>query len=646
MPTVTSALRDEVAAVAEDDGRRGGREEVDEREVEAVVDDRLLVRGAVVRVDVLEVAPPRRLAREGLDGAHAGDVFGERGGDEAEPLAHRAVRRELRIRKIAVATAMIGITESVARASRQSSQKRTTAVADKEQVFWTRVVTPSVTSWSRASTSFVRRLMITPARFRSKKPSDSFCRCRKSLLRRSARMRSPVQPGEVGLGRRGDEIRDPRDHEEHDDHRESVEVLGPDPVVKRELGEVGRSERRERRREQRGDRQRRPKLVGRGQAGERRDSARVLCQDQSSTFASRCAVRWEPACQTFTPSPPPRGPRRARRTRARGGRARRSPGRPGFGAAAPRASRGRRSGRGRGRRARRRGPGRQAVRDDDRRPALHRLPEAEADAGLGGGVHRRGGVVEDQDPRIDEQRPRDRDPLPLAAGERDPALADHGFVALGQLLDELCRLRLPRGLLDLLVGRVGPAEGDVLADARREEERILGDGADRPPKRCQLRFSDVEPVDRDPARVDVVEARHERGERRLAGSGMADQRHRLPRLQLEVDPLEHGALVVVAERDVLEAQAPVAGRQLDGVGRVGDLLRLVHHLEDPLAGGGRALRLPDPHAEHPQRHDHHRHEHVEGDERAEARLPFTTIRPPTSRTTACARSGRNDSSGT
>ena len=39
-------------------------------------------------------------------------------------------------------------------------------------VFWTSVVTPSVTSWSSASTSFVSRLMITPARLRSKKPSE------------------------------------------------------------------------------------------------------------------------------------------------------------------------------------------------------------------------------------------------------------------------------------------------------------------------------------------------------------------------------------------------------------------------------------------------------------------------------------------
>ena len=42
-----------------------------------------------------------------------------------------------------------------------------TAVPTRVSVFWTSVVTPSVTSWSSASTSFVSRLMITPARFRS-----------------------------------------------------------------------------------------------------------------------------------------------------------------------------------------------------------------------------------------------------------------------------------------------------------------------------------------------------------------------------------------------------------------------------------------------------------------------------------------------
>jgi hypothetical protein len=56
----------------------------------------------------------------------------------------------------------------VASASRQSSRNRITVDPRRRSVFLNRVVTPSVTSWSSASTSFVSRLMMTPARLRSK----------------------------------------------------------------------------------------------------------------------------------------------------------------------------------------------------------------------------------------------------------------------------------------------------------------------------------------------------------------------------------------------------------------------------------------------------------------------------------------------
>ena len=62
---------------------------------------------------------------------------------------------------------MSGITVSVASASRQSRKKRMIDVPKRKSVLWMSVVTPSVTSWSSASTSFVSRLMITPARLRS-----------------------------------------------------------------------------------------------------------------------------------------------------------------------------------------------------------------------------------------------------------------------------------------------------------------------------------------------------------------------------------------------------------------------------------------------------------------------------------------------
>ena len=67
---------------------------------------------------------------------------------------------------------------------------------------------------------------------------------------------------------------------------------------------------------------------------------------------------------------------------------------------------------------------REAVGDDERRAPRHRLVERELDLALGGGVDRGGRVVEDQHARVGEQRARDREPLALAAGERQAALAD------------------------------------------------------------------------------------------------------------------------------------------------------------------------------------------------------------------------------
>ena len=49
------------------------------------------------------------------------------------------------------------------------------------------------------------------------------------------------------------------------------------------------------------------------------------------------------------------------------------------------------------------GDRRQAVRDDDRRPAAHRLAQADPDLRLGRRVDRGGRVVEDQDARVDDQ---------------------------------------------------------------------------------------------------------------------------------------------------------------------------------------------------------------------------------------------------
>ena len=188
--------------------------------------------------------------------------------------------------------------------------------------------------------------------------------------------------------------------------------------------------------------------------------------DQSSTCAPRWSVRWLPACQTLTdrrallrsghPGPPPAASitlksvrvghgfvpnvcqfaGRAAAGRARGRRLIR---RPPAAAARARGSRGR-AGSPRGAPSASRAPTIRPCSSTtissasaivDSRWAMmivvrsaHHLAQAGADPRLRRRVDRRGRVVEDQDPRVDQERARDRDPLALTARERDPALAD------------------------------------------------------------------------------------------------------------------------------------------------------------------------------------------------------------------------------
>ena len=75
---------------------------------------------------------------------------------------------------------------------------------------------------------------------------------------------------------------------------------------------------------------------------------------------------------------------------------------------------------------------RQPMREDQRRAPLHQPVERLLDHRLALRVHRRERLVQDQDGRVPQERPRDGDALALAAGEPDAALAHHGLVAPGQ----------------------------------------------------------------------------------------------------------------------------------------------------------------------------------------------------------------------
>ena len=119
-----------------------------------------------------------------------------------------------------------------------------------------------------------------------------------------------------------------------------------------------------------------------------------------------------------------------------------------------------------------------ALADDERGSSLLGGTQRILNRAFGPGVHAGGGLVQDEDARVQHQGSGNGYPLLLAAGERDAALADHSFVAVGQRLDELMNLGQLGGRHNLRAGGVGPAVGDVSADAIGKHKGLLMDDAD------------------------------------------------------------------------------------------------------------------------------------------------------------------------
>ena len=103
----------------------------------------------------------------------------------------------------------------------------------------------------------------------------------------------------------------------------------------------------------------------------------------------------------------------------------------------------------------------QTVRDHDHGAPARQAVEGclQRDFVLRIGVRR--GFVQDHDRGVLQERPRNGQPLALAAREPGAALAEPGLVPLGQRRDELMRLRGPRRLDDLAVRRIRLRDAQV-----------------------------------------------------------------------------------------------------------------------------------------------------------------------------------------
>ena len=178
--------------------------------------------------------------------------------------------------------------------------------------------------------------------------------------------------------------------------------------------------------------------------------------------------------------------------------------------------------------------------DEDRGPSLHDLAQVIEDLVLGLGVDAGQGVVEHQNARVAYDRAGDCRALLLAAGERQPALADGGRVLLGKAsISVAMRAISAARRISFFAGVVG-AKGDVFPDGRAEKKSFLRDEADVAAKVFQRELADRPSVDQHHARLGVVNARNEAHQGRLAATRGADNRQAAACRNLQVDVFENG----------------------------------------------------------------------------------------------------------
>ena len=129
--------------------------------------------------------------------------------------------------------------------------------------------------------------------------------------------------------------------------------------------------------------------------------------------------------------------------------------------------------------------GGEAVGDADDGAVFGEAVDGFLDFGLGLGIERGGGFVEDEDGRVADKGAGDGDALALAAGEALAAFAERRVVALREVLDEVVRVGfLAAAMISSRVAPIlpkamfsrdgGVEEKDVLAD-EREVEAEVGD---------------------------------------------------------------------------------------------------------------------------------------------------------------------------
>ena len=246
----------------------------------------------------------------------------------------------------------------------------------------------------------------------------------------------------------------------------------------------------------------------------------------------------------------------------------------------------------------------QTVGYGDGRSVAHERLQRHLDVSLARRVERRRGLVENQDARVVQDDPGDREPLALSTGQPVAALPDNGVVPVWERIDPVVDVCGSRGGLDLSLGGVGPGVQQIAPQAGVEQVALLRHVPDHAGEGVQLDVADVHAVDLHCAFGRIVQPRNQVRDGGLTRTARTDERCELTGLNLEVHVVQRPSAVavvgglltmlrVVRQLDRVEGQATanVAWVHVHGVGTVLDVRSDIQVAEDALEQRHRRLQL-------------------------------------------------------
>ena len=197
--------------------------------------------------------------------------------------------------------------------------------------------------------------------------------------------------------------------------------------------------------------------------------------------------------------------------------------------------------------------------DDDLGGVGDLFPESLPDHGIGVGIHRGGGVVQDQDLGLFQQSTCDTQALLLTAGNVGAALFDVGVVAIGEAADEVIGAGQLTGMDHFFVGGVGIAPAEVILDGAGEEDVLLEDHGDLIAEGFYIVVPDIDAAHFQSAGGNVIQTGNQLDQGGLGRTGDTQDAHGHTGLDVQIDVLQRipGRGFGIAEGYVLKVDGAV-----------------------------------------------------------------------------------------